>query len=343
MKKNVIVLIFAISLLNISAVDVDEFFQLSTFRYKLAAFNGSGYYPNRTNKEFQYLEKMRFNFGWKYYLLDNSTIWIDLSYENDLLDKQIILKSTGITYEHPGWEFHYLYSPLEYGKHSQIFDLNVLAHNYDEPVLLDYRFQGIKIKKIFPGFSLTGALGGNQINAALVNLSLQLKTELLNAEFYTIYSGRNDLQNEKTINLGTEIKLHSPNVYCYSAGVLSLQMESDIERFDALQEIIKYPFDGLFLGSNLVYSTVEWKRERNWTTRSILGFNLKRLSFIFSYEYQNTEAKLEYWGNRKTGLLAKVKLNRTIELGLDMNYNYPTYTEAYYQLGLQGKVSYEIH
>lgn len=342
MKKFILLLLFVIYLCHCRALELDRFLQLSTFHYKLATYNGTAYYPERTNKEYQYLEKMIFDFGWKYHLLNNSTIWIDLSYDNDLLDKQINLESTGVFYQTTGWEFYCLYSPLEYGNHSRIFALNVLNNNYDNPLLIDYRFQGLKLKKLFPALSVTGSIGGNQLNTALLDFSLLMKANNLSTEFYSIYTGRNEYRNEKTINLGTELIYTSSLVYFYTSAVLALQMESDTERFKAVQEVILYPAKKLFLGSNLLYAIADWKKERDWTSRNTLGFDLSRFQFILSYEYQNTEGQLEHWGNRRTGFLTKFRLTEMIELGLDLNYNHPTYIDSYYQMGLQAKVKYEI-
>ncbi|MFC1887248.1 hypothetical protein ACFLYK_00390 [Candidatus Cloacimonadota bacterium] len=342
MKKYILIFLIVFNSICLAAFELEDLFRTDHFRYSFNIFNGTGYYPSQTNKEFQYLEKMDLTFGWLNNPYKNTKIWIDLSYKDYLLEKELMLESTGVSHNYRSWEILYMFSSLEYGVASRILDLRVESSNFNQPVIIDYRFQGIQLKKTFDKLLIISSAGGNKLNTALIHAAIAYSTGNLDTELFFIYSGRNDFLNEKSSSIGLEFKCDFDIVFLYSSSNYTRLVESHTERFDTLQEMIIYPISDLYFGSNLIYSVINWDRNRDWQSRTILGCNINKFSIICSYEYQNQEGAVENWGNRKMGILTNFNLNDSISLGLDMNYMHPTYRDDYYLIGLQGKVRYAV-
>jgi hypothetical protein len=340
MKKIVLIILVFLQFAIAESLELKDLFRIEHFNYRLNAYNGGNYHPSRINKQYQYLGKIDLRFGWHYSIQNNVRFWIDLSYKEELFDKQILLESTGFSYTFSSWELYYLLSNLEYGTQSRIMDLNVVEYYFNKPILLDYRFQGLKITKHYGDMQLTNSVGGNSFNSIIINSSVQLTLNKFIAKLLFFFSGRNDYSNERSCNFGLELVNNKDSYYFYTAVLYTIQTESETERFDSVQEMIFYPVRGFYFGSNLIYSIVEWEKGRNWRSRSIIGLDYKKITSIFSYEYQNSEGYMEHWGNRKYNLVTNFNLNSSMSVGLDLWFMDPTYDDKYYQVGLQGKFEY---
>jgi len=130
-------------------------------------------------------------------------------------------------------------------------------------------------------------------------------------------------------------------LHFYSATAYRAHLNSDLVKFDSLNEIIIYPFSNFWLGSLLIHSVTDWKTNRDWQTRTCLGYNIRKISLQLSWEYHNVEGSTSNWGNRKYELLTIFNLTDIASIGLEMGYFNPTYEENFYQVGLQGKIRYE--
>jgi hypothetical protein len=342
MKKQIVIFLFFLITLNIWSIDLAKLLYTRNFRYGFHAYNGALYQPYLLNdKEFQYQEKLIFDFGLKFQIYENSFFWIDLSYKDELLNKKIILEDTGFSYYVADWEFRYLYSKIQYSNRSRILNFNVRNNYYNDPVFIDHRFQGLQVAKKNSNLKITFSGGGNIYNTALIHNSWQFSSADIELELFGIYTGRSDFLNEKTYTGGLEFIKSNEDLFLYSTNIYHRLSASDTDKYETLNEFIIYPNSTIFFGANLIYSITDWKEKRDWQTRSIIGSKVYKFSTVISYEYQNSEINLINRGNRKYGLLLNYELFTSATIGLDLSCFDPTYADRYYQFGIQARLNYE--
>jgi len=341
LKRSLLVLFFLSLTISIFSININEFFNLSKFHYDFNAYNGGGYYSSRINKEWQYFEKLDLDFGWKFNFQQNFNVWVDLSYNDDLFNKSIVLESTGFSYKISSWELLYMYSRLQYSNRARLLNFNVKNVNYNQPVFIDHRFQGIRVSKDLERFHLTFSGGGNSFNTGLLHSAINYTIDNTELELFLILTGRNEFLNEESYTLGLEYIHLNDLLYLYFSQIYHKLIESSSEKFESLNEIVFYPTKTSFLGTNLIYSIFNWKEERNWKSKTSFGIDIQQISYILSYEYQNSEGDEEHWGNRKINFLTNYNLSPTASIGLDLSYYDPTYDKKYYQIGIQGRIKYE--
>jgi len=341
MKRILFLILLLTSTITGSSLDLNELFNFSRFNYEFNAYNGTEYYPFRTNKEFQYYEKLDLKFGWELNFKENYEIWIDLSYYNELFDKKITLESTGFSYTSVNWQIFYMLSQLEYSNRSRLLNCNVRDVYFNQPVFIDYLFQGFRIRRMLDKYKFSISIGGNSYNRGIVHYAINYFIQNTELELFCIYSSRNEFLNEKAYTYGFELLHESKFLYIYLSEIYHSLMESSTEKLESLNEVILYPGENIFLGTSFVYSIFNWEAQRDWRSRSSFGLDLQNISIILSYEYQNTEGTLDNWGNRKINLLTNYNFSPFTSIGLDATCFNPIYDEEYYQFGIQGRIKYE--
>jgi len=341
-NKLIVLFLFFLITMNIWSFDLAELLYTRNFRYGFHAYNGALYQPYLLNdKEFQYQEKLIFDFGLKFQINQNSYFWMDIYYNDELLDKKIILEDTGFSYYVDDWEFHYLYSKIQYSNRSRILNFNVRNNYYNDPVFIDHRFQGLRIAKKFSSLKITLSGGGNIYNTALLHNSWKFSSADSELELFGIYSGRSDFLNEQTFTGGVEFVKSNDGLFFYSANIYHILPTSHSNKFETLSEFIIYPGSTLFLGTNLIYTIFNWKEKRDWQTRSIIGSTINKFSATIAFEYQNSELSMIKLGNRKYNFLLNYDLFTSAAIGIDLSCFDPTYADKSYQFGIQARLNYE--
>lgn len=342
MEKKILSIIFILVLSSISyTLNLQNVFSINNFSIDFNAYNGSDYYPERDHNEFNYREILFLDFGWDYYLEENTNVWLDFSYSNEMFSKKIEIKSIGFSHFVNKWQVKYSFSNLRYSINSRLLQLNVNSKYFNQPVFIDFRFNGASLGYTEGPFSYSISGGGNQFNSALIHTLISYNSSDLDLDLFSIYVSRDNLLNKKSVINGLEIIKHNKYFFLYSSIIYHAHINDDNKKFDSLNEIIIYPKDNIFCGTNIIYSITDWREHRDWTSRTSLGLDIDKLSFILSYEYQNTEETASNWGNRKLNFLTIYNLTKSASVGFDMNYFNPTYDKTHYQFGIQGKIKYE--
>ena len=328
---------------RIYAFNFLEYFDARSYHYTLNSYIGSDYFPDRNENEFSYLEKINFEVGCKYTIQQNSSIWIDLSYRNDLFDKKIILERTGISTTRGSWEFIYKFDRLEIGRHSYILNRNVYGIYFDKGVIEDYRFNGLQINKNIKSLIISGKVGGNNFNSSLGMLSIDYSNDNGNFKFYYLYCGRDRLLNMPTNAFGSEFIQDFGFISIYNSAVYEYMHAYDFthntrKRFAVLSELVIHLSDALSFGSCFLYSIFDWETNEEWQSQSFLELKSNNFTNYASYRYWKSDIGFD----REVNIINSYNILPQWSVATNLSYFNPSSGTDYYLIGFQVQVDYEI-
>ncbi|MCK4653368.1 MAG: hypothetical protein KAU01_02865 [Candidatus Cloacimonetes bacterium] len=343
MKKLYCFLFFIILSINLTSSNLTDYLDSSKFYYSLNSFVGSDYYPVRISNTFRYFDKHIFKTGWSFKADDNIEFWFELSCENELFDKKIILEKTGISYNKNNWNIKYLIDNIEYGKSSQIFQQSVNNKYFDEPTITNYRFNGAEVtfnKKNVLSFS--ARCGGNDFNTSIFNTSFIYRNNNYKYELFYLYTGRDKDYNLKMHSGGVEFfhKFGSFSVYGADTYQKSLK-ESNHNGHEEILSLIELIFnlnENLQLGTNFLYENLDWGKEETWQNQSFIKCKIKHFKSILSYRYNKTDL----FEVGEIALIPSFRISEKWLFGGFASYlNFNLNNDDYYIIGIQTKFNYE--
>ena len=342
MKKNLI-FISLFFCLRIYAFNFLEYFDASSYHYKLNSYIGSDYFPDRDENEFSYLEKINLEIGCKYIIQQNSSIWMDLSYRYDLFDKKILIERTGISTTRRNWEFIYKFDKIEIGRYSEILNRNVYGIHFDKGVIEDYRFNGLQINKEKNNFIISGKIGGNNFNSSLGMFSVDYSNDNGNFEFYYLYCGRDRLLNMPMHAFGSEFIQDFGFMSIYNSAVYEYMHAYDFthntrERFANLSELVIHPFDALNFGSCFLYTIFDWETNEEWQSQSFLELKYNKFTNYASYRYWESDIGFD----REVNIINSYNILPQWSVATNLSYFNPSIGTDYYLIGFQVQIDYEI-
>ena len=320
-----------------------EYFDNRSYHYTLNSYIGSDYFPDRDENEFSYLEKINFEIGCKYIIQQNSSIWMDLSYRNDLFDKKVILERTGISTIRGSWEFIYKFDKIEIGRCSYILNRNVYGIYFDKGVIEDYRFNGFQINKEINNFIISGKVGGNNFNSSLGMVSVNYSNDKGNFELYYLYCGRDRLLNMPMHAFGSEFIQDFGFMSFYNSAVYEYMHAYDFthntrERFASLSEIIIQPSGILSFGSCFLYKIFDWETDEKWQSQSFLELKSNKFTNHASYRYWESDIGFD----REVNIINAYQILPVWSVTANLSYFNPSIGTDYYLIGFQVQIDYEI-
>jgi hypothetical protein len=313
MKKNLI-FISLFFCLRIYAFNFLEYFDASSYHYKLNSYIGSDYFPDLDENEFSYLEKINLEIGCKYIIQQNSSIWMDLSYRND-----------------------------EIGRYSEILNRNVYGIHFDKGVIEDYRFNGLQINKEKNNFIISGKIGGNNFNSSLGMFSVDYSNDNGNFEFYYLYCGRDRLLNMPMHAFGSEFIQDFGFMSIYNSAVYEYMHAYDFthntrKRFANLSEIIIQPSGILSFGSSFLYTVFDWETDKKWQSQSFLELKYNNFTNYASYRYWESDIGFD----REVNIINSYNILPQWSVATNLSYFNPSIGTDYYLIGFQVQINYEI-
>jgi hypothetical protein len=341
--KKILIVISLFFCFRIYAFNLLEYFDARSYHYILNSYIGSDYFPDRDENEFSYLEKINFKIGCEYIIQQNSSLWMDLSYRNDLFDKKVILERTGISTTRGSWEFIYKFDRIEIGKRSYILNRNVYGIHFDKGVIENYRFNGLQINHNMNRFALSGKIGGNNFNTSVGMLSVDFSNDNGNFEFYYLYCGRDRLLNMPMHAFGSEFIQDFRFISIYNSTVYEYMHAYDFthntrERFANLSEIIIQPTDSFSFGSNFLYEFFDWETDKEWQSQFFLELKYNNFTNYASYRYWKADIGFD----REVNIINSYKILPQWSVATNLSYFNPSSGTDYYLLGFQVQIAYEI-
>ena len=341
--KKILILISLFFCLRIYAFNLLEYLDARSYHYTLNSYIGSDYFPDRDENEFSYLEKINLEIGCEYLIQQNSSIWIDLSYRNDLFDKKIILERTGISTTRGNWEFIYKFDWIEIGRYSEILNKNVYGIYFDKGVIEDYRFNGLQINKNTNNLIISGKVGGNNFNSSLGMLSFDHSNDNSNFEFYYLYCGRDRLLNMPMHAFGSEVMQDLNFLSIYNSVVYEYMHAYDFthrtrKRFANLSEIIIQPTGSFSFGSNFLYTIFDWEINEVWQSQSFLELEYNKFTNYASYRYWESDIGFD----REVNIINSYNILPQWSVATNLSYFNPSIGTDYYLIGFQVQIDYEI-
>ncbi len=338
-----LVCIFLFLCLRIYAFTLLDYIDDRSYHYTLNSYLGSDYFPDRDEKVFSYLERINFEIGCKYIIQQNSSIWLDLSYRNDLFDKKVTLERTGISSTSGNWEFIYKFDRIEIGKCSYILNRNVYGIHFDEGVIGDYRFNGFQINKEINNFIISGKVGGNNFNSSLGMLAVDFSNNSGDFEFYYLYCGRDRLLNLPMHAFGSEFIQDFGFMSIYNSAVYEYMHAYDFthntrERLANLSEIIIQPTDSFSFGSSFLYTIFDWETKEEWQSQSFLELKNNKYTNYASYRYWESDIGFD----REVNIINAYQVLPQWSIATNLSYFNPSIGTDYYLIGFQVQIDYEI-
>ena len=342
MKKIFVIILFIVCV-NAYSINFIDFFDASSFHYKLESFLGTDYYPYLYENKNTYLEKNVFTAGWNFKIQENVNIWFDLTYRKRLFAEQLELESTGIVYHKDNWDFIYKYDQLEIGNRSEIFNNNLYSPYYDKPVAEDYNFSGLESIRYFGDFNLSLLLGGNSFNSAIGKVSLGYSNENHDIDIYYLYCKRDRMftypMHAAGFELISEINiLKIYNSLVYENLISNLTGKPSHERFVDLSEMIFRIHPNINIGVNFLYTIFDWNTDEEWQSTSFFELLFKKTTNTISYMYWNADIGF----NREINMINSYRILPYWSVAANLSYFNPSIGDDYYVLGFQTKIKYEM-
>jgi len=342
LKKIFILVLFFISV-HIYSFNFIEFFDASSFHYQFDSFIGTDYYPHQDNNQNRYREKSIFTAGWDFKVQDDVNIWFDLSYKKRLFDEELDLESTGIAYRKKNWTLIYKSDQLEIGNKSEIFSKNLNLYYYDNPVIEDYKFRGLEITHYLNNFYLTGILGGNSFNSAIGNLNFGYSSDNHKLDLYYLYVKRDRFFNYPMHAFGFEM-ISDINFFRFYNSLVYERLESNLpndpshERLVDLSELIFRLHPNINIGTNFLYSTLDWDKNKEWQSASFFELKIGKTINTVTYQYWNSDIGF----NREINLINSYNILQYWSLGTNLSFFNPSLGDDYFVIGFQTKIEYEM-
>jgi len=341
--KKLFILFFTTLWVSSYAVNFIELFDASSFHYKLDSFLGTDYFPSQVDNSNSYQEKFIFEAGWKFTLSDEAKIWFDLSYNKQLLNDQIELKSTGISLIKNDWEFIFKSSQLEIGKKSEIFNRNLFSPYFEVPIIADYKFRGLETIYVKNNISISAMAGGNPFNSAIGKLNLNFSNHTNSFDVYYLYCKRDRFFTYPTHTAGFEYTLDTNILNIYSSTAYdkmnsNLMFHPSKERFITLNEATINPFNNFYFGSNILYTVFDWKENEEWISTTFVELKFSKTSNFFSFQYWDHD--IGY--NRELNLISTYKILDYWSVAANISYFNPSIGNDYYVFGVQTRINYEM-
>ncbi len=341
--KKILVFISLFFCLRIYAFNFLEYFDACSYHYTLNSYIGSDYFPDRDENEFSYQEKINFEIGCKYIIQQNSSLWMDLSYRNDLFDKKIIIERTGISTTRGSWEFIYKFDKIEIGRYSEILNRNVYGIYFDKGVIEDYRFNGLQINKNINSLVISGKIGGNNFNTSLGMLSVDYSNDNGYFEFYYLYCGRDRLLNMPLHAFGCEFIQDFGFMSIYNSAVYEYLHAYDFthntrKRFADLSELVIQLSDALSFGSCFLYKIFDWETKEKWQSQSFLKLKSNNFTNYASYRYWESDIGFD----REVNIINSYNILPQWSVATNLSYFNPSIGTDYYLIGFQVQINYEI-
>jgi len=342
MKKIFVITLFIVCV-NAYPFNFIDFFDASSFHYKLDSFMGTDYYPYGDDIQNSYQEKNIFTAGWNFKAQENVNIWFDLTYRKRLFEEQLELESTGIVYHKDNWDFIYKYDQLEIGNRSEIFNKNLYSPYYDKPIAEDYRFRGLESIRYIRNFNLSLMLGGNSFNSAIGKFALGYSNEEHNFDLYYLFCKRDRIYTYPMHTVGFELvsKMNFLKIYnslVYENLISNLTTKPSHERFVDLSEIILQPYSNVNIGANLLYTIYDWNSDEEWQSTLFFELLFKETTNTISYMYWNAEIGF----NREINIINSLKILPYWSVATNLSYFNPSIGDNYYIIGFQTKIEYEM-
>lgn len=334
---------FLILCCNISAFNFIEFLDASSFRYKLASYIGTDYFPHQENNQNSYLEKKYFTAGWNFRIEKKINIWLDFDYSTYAFTDQVELKRTGISYQQNEWKLSYIFDRLEIGNDSEIFRKNVNSVYYDNPVIEDYKFSGFTAVYKPDRFMISGMIGGNDYNSAIGKFSFGLSGNDHDLQIYYLFCKRDRSFNYPLQATGFDIKVKTNLLRFYNSTVYeylnsNLVSDDDHEKFIDLTEVILDLHPKFEIGVNLIYISHDWKESEDWLFTPFFALISGKVSNTISYQYWNSA----FGFNREFNLITSYDILPYWKLGTNFSYFNPSIGDKYYEIGFQTMIQYEM-
>lgn len=342
MKKTFVIVLFIISI-NAYSFNFIEFFDASSFHYQFDSFIGTDYYPYQENNQNSYLEKNIFKAGWNFKIQDNVDIWFDLTYRKRLFNELLELESTGIKYHRNNWDIIYRSNQLEIGKKSEIFNKNIYSTYYDKPVIEDYKFRGLEAIRYLGNFNFSGMIGGNSFNSAIGKFALGYSNAIHDLDIYYLFCKRDRFFNYPMHAIGFEA-IHDTNIFriynsfVYESLSSNLPSNPSHERYVDLSELSIRLHPKLNIGTNFLYSTIDWDTDEEWQSTSFIELIFKKTTNTISYKYWNVEMGFD----REINLINSYDILPYWTIATNLSYFNPSIDDDYYILGFQTKIKYEM-
>lgn len=320
--------------------DFNHLFNSSKFYYRFDSFFGTDYFPTKNYKTFNYFDNHYFYSGWKYDFKDNYSVWLDITFNDKLFDKEILLNKTGIAYSKNNYCISYKIDKLKYGNRSYIYNISVADRFFDKGVIEQYRYNGLEMEYKFSNLILNSKIAANTFHTAVLDNSIRWQTKNKSTKIYFLFTPRNSEYNEINFSFGTEIYLKREKIRFYESFVYQyLPYYSKGDKIKSLSEIVITLNPNLFLGTNFFYES--FKLLANWQSQSFIKFKFSKLTnfLTFRYSYMNEFISAEI--NREISLLNIFNISNNFSVGLNNSYLHPSFDKDYYQFGIQAKIYYE--
>ncbi|MBW6515905.1 MAG: hypothetical protein K0B81_04715 [Candidatus Cloacimonetes bacterium] len=329
MKRIVILLLLSYVIsLNCSAV----------FFVDINSFIGSYYYPERTDKEFNYYDVQDVRFGLKNISVDNLNLAVTLNYSENLTDYTIGLKKLQVSYEgFNNWQLAYLIDNLGYGKASEYFEQDLTNPDYRLHRLGDYRFSGINLEhKLLYHITAAHFLGGNKHNTVIGTSALKWNLNPLSIKLFYLHTGRDNNFNKTMHSIGFETELQTTYVeFFHSQSWQHLNSVFKKTNYLTYSELLFSFTPELIAGGNFFYAK-EYRGFSSWQDYSLLTtYQLKSLNntLIFSHTSANDLRK------SKLTAIISYSFTESFSLGINGATHLPKTNRNYYSLGFQVKIN----
>jgi len=340
MKKALMFLIFFLILSSLFSAE--SIFTKDNFYIKLNSFSGSDYFSGREYKSMNYFDRHRFYAGWKYNVINNTEIWFDLTFDDKFYEKEILLNRIGVSYKKSAFTYSYKIDRLQYGEKSEIYNIQVKDRFYDFGVMEDYRYNGIQIDYSQELFSSDILLAANDFNSAIINLAMNLETEIFFTEIFFLAVARNEEYNVRNYSLGYETKLKIGNFGIYASGVYqNLPTYYKGDKFKQLLEFTYKINKNLFIGSNYFIEDFMDISNPNKQSQSFIKISVKKNEFTFFHRKNSMNEFIRNYKNEEYAFLHQYRFTNNLALGVNYSYFNPNFDQEYHQIGFQINYHYE--
>jgi len=155
-------------------------------------------------------------------------------------------------------ELKYKFDKIGFGKLSKIFNTNVNDVYFDAPILGEYDFVGLEFSFFFKDFKFISQIGGNNLNAPIIDVALKHSSRKGEYTFFYLFAGRDNNFNINMHSLGLDLyhdfsvlSLYESITYQYlPSGTRNQQRENLV----SLTELIVQPVISFEFGTNYLFS-----------------------------------------------------------------------------------------
>jgi len=232
-------------------------------------------------------------------------------------------------------ELKYKFDKIGFGKLSKIFNTNVNDVYFDAPILGEYDFVGLEFSFFFKDFKFISQIGGNNLNAPIIDVALKHSSRKGEYTFFYLFAGRDNNFNINMHSLGLDLyhdfsvlSLYESITYQYlPSGTRNQQRENLV----SLTELIVQPVISFEFGTNYLFSRYDWNQLKTWQSQSFMNYDYKEISIYSSYLYKNWEN----FFNRTINQILFFNVTPQFKIGLNSSYFIPSEGDDYYQIGFQ--------